>query len=71
MEKPSRPFSMLNQISQSQRVFCTKDGGGDGGADLLYFSEESVGTLDLPLTQLSKGHFLKVNLKTGHNKYDV
>lgn len=32
---------------------------------LLYFSEESVGTLDLPLTQLSQGHLLEVNLKTG------
>ena len=31
--------------------------------DLLYFSEESVGTLDLPLTQLSEGHLLEVDLK--------
>lgn len=37
-------------------------------ADLLYFSEESVGTLDLPLTQLSEGHLLEVNLETGKEK---
>lgn len=42
--------------------------GGVGGTDLLYFSEESIGTLDLPLTQLSKGHLLKVNLKTGTDR---
>lgn len=37
-------------------------------ADLLYFSEQSVSTLDLPLTQLSEGHFLEVNLKTGEER---
>lgn len=32
--------------------------------DLLYFSKESVGTLNLPLAQLSEGHLLEVDLKT-------
>lgn len=30
--------------------------------DLLYFSEESIGTLDLPLAQLTEWHLLEVNL---------
>lgn len=33
-------------------------------SDLLYFSEERIGALDLPLAQLSQGHFLEVDLKT-------
>lgn len=33
-------------------------------SDLLYFSEERIGTLYLPLAQLSQGHFLEVDLKT-------
>lgn len=32
--------------------------------DLLHFCEKRIGALDLPLTQLSKGHLLKVNLRT-------
>lgn len=31
--------------------------------NLLYFSQKSVGTLDLSLTQLAKWHFLEVDLK--------
>lgn len=33
-------------------------------SDLLYFSEKRIGALDLPLAQLSQGHFLEVDLKT-------
>lgn len=32
--------------------------------DLLYFSEERIGTLDLPLAQLTEWHLLEVNLQT-------
>lgn len=38
--------------------------------DLLHISEESIGTLDLPLTQLSEGHLLEVNLKPGKERLD-
>lgn len=40
-------------------------------ANLLYFSEESIGTLNLPFAQFSKGHLLEVDLRTEKDRKDT
>lgn len=37
---------------------------------LLYFSEQSVGALDLPLAQLSERHLLEINLRTAWDEFN-
>ena len=56
-----------SDLMLSKSRFRASGGGGDLGAgtDLLHLTEEGVGALDLPLTQLSQGHLLEVNLHTG------